>query len=86
MTQEQLNIQSLFEHHDAHDDIDATKHANLMQTSSAQHVYEDEGTAHDDDSAQIPTLADVPTGRQDEHSRKTLLSYSCATTFLRYDY
>ena len=60
-TQEQLNIQSLFEHDDAHDDIDATEHANLMQTSSAQHVSEDKGSAHD---MQIPTLADEPSGRQ----------------------
>ena len=70
VTQEQLNIQRLFEFNSiAYDDIDATEHASLMQTSSAQHVHEDKGEAHDDDSAQPPTLADEPSGR---HSHKPL--------------
>ena len=42
VTQEQLNIQQLFEFKSiAYDDIDAAEHASLMQTSSAQHVHED---------------------------------------------
>ena len=65
VTLDQLSVQQLFEQHDdAHDDADEQVHLNLMRSSSAQIVHEDKGTAHDYDSAQVPTLPDVPTGRQ----------------------
>ena len=41
VTLEQLNIQQLFVHDDARDDIDDQDHANMMHMSSAQLVYED---------------------------------------------
>ena len=65
----QLSVEQLFnvQVEDASDEKSTDEATALMQTSVAQHAQSDQGTldiVHDDDSTNVPTLADVPTGRQ----------------------
>ena len=62
----QLSVEELFEEqavHNARDEMQADA-ANLMHESDAQHVRADQGTNDTTIAVDVPTLADVPTGRQ----------------------
>ena len=66
----QLSVEQLFnvQVEDARDEMSAdaqdAQATIMMHKSVAQHAQSDQGTVHDDYSTRVPTLADVPTGRQ----------------------
>ena len=68
----QLSVEQLFNvqaEEDAFDEVsavaqDAQQATILMHRSDAQHVRSDQGTNDTTIAVDVPTLADVPTGRQ----------------------
>ena len=61
MKAEQLRVTSLFSDTLASDETTVDEPTNLMQTSRAQHEYDDQSTTT---MTVVDTLTDVPPGRQ----------------------